>query len=130
MIVDHVLQEPGWISDYLDATRGVKTHFVGLHCPIEILEQREQARGDRQIGLARMQLEKVHRDVPYDVELDTGMLQPEECRAKAKWAKLTDNDLNYVAGRVEELKGILAQKYGFQKEEADQEVDNFLKTLH
>jgi len=45
--------------------------FVGVHCPLEELEQRERARDDRPIGQARAQLAYVHRQETYDVEVDT-----------------------------------------------------------
>ena len=51
-------------------------------------------------------------------------------QVKAKWAKLTDDDLDYVAGRAEELRGILQQKYGYKKDEADREVDSFMKSIN
>ncbi|MFZ3005690.1 MAG: hypothetical protein WA047_05905, partial [Phenylobacterium sp.] len=37
-----------------------ETRFVGLLAPLEVLEAREVARGDRQIGLARWQFDRVH----------------------------------------------------------------------
>lgn len=50
---------------------------------------------------------------------------------KAKWGKLTDDDIEYIAGRGEQLSGILQKRYGKSKEEADKEVDAFSrKYLH
>jgi len=51
-------------------------------------------------------------------------------KVKAKWAKLTDEDLDYVSGRATQLTGILQKKYGYKKDEADKQVDSFMKTLH
>jgi chloramphenicol 3-O phosphotransferase len=44
--------------------------FVGVHCPLPELEQRESERGDRRIGDARRDLETVHGFGAYDVEVD------------------------------------------------------------
>ena len=46
---------------------------------------------------------------------------------KAKWAKLTDDDIDYIAGRGEQLSGIIQKRYGKSKHEADKEVDSFTK---
>lgn len=50
-------------------------------------------------------------------------------QVKAKWGKLTDDDLTYVAGRSEHLKGILQKRYGYKREDAEQQVDGFLNKL-
>jgi uncharacterized protein YjbJ (UPF0337 family) len=49
--------------------------------------------------------------------------------AKQKWGKLTDNDLTTIAGKREELAGLLQQRYGYAKEEADKELDAFTEEL-
>jgi uncharacterized protein YjbJ (UPF0337 family) len=50
-------------------------------------------------------------------------------KVKAKWGKLTDNDLTVVAGKRDELSGILQKKYGYAKEQAEKELDEFSKGL-
>ena len=71
MIVDHVIERMDWMDEVAEALRGVDVHFVKVSCPLEELERRERARGDRQIGFARMQLGWVHSHCGYDVEVDT-----------------------------------------------------------
>src|SRR5262245_32775394 len=39
------------------------------------------------------------------------------------WGKLTDNDLERIAGRKDRLIGMLQEKYGYSREAAQQEVD-------
>jgi uncharacterized protein YjbJ (UPF0337 family) len=51
-------------------------------------------------------------------------------KVKEKWGKLTDDDLTVVAGRRDQLAGILQQRYGFAKEQAEKELDNFVKAIH
>jgi uncharacterized protein YjbJ (UPF0337 family) len=43
--------------------------------------------------------------------------------AKAWWGKLTDNDLDRVAGKFEVLVGLLEEKYGYTREQAADEID-------
>jgi uncharacterized protein YjbJ (UPF0337 family) len=42
---------------------------------------------------------------------------------KAKWGKLTDDEIDQAEGNSEKLVGILQEKYGIEKEEAKKEVD-------
>lgn len=51
---------------------------VGLHAPLDVLEAREAARGDRRIGLARWQFSRVHAGKTYDLEIDTAGHSPED----------------------------------------------------
>jgi uncharacterized protein YjbJ (UPF0337 family) len=51
-------------------------------------------------------------------------------KIKEKWGKLTDDDLTVVAGRRDQLTGILQRRYGFAKEQAEKELDNFVKSIH
>jgi uncharacterized protein YjbJ (UPF0337 family) len=46
---------------------------------------------------------------------------------KKKWGELTDDDWKVIGGNKDKLKGILQQKYGRSKEEAQREVDDFSK---
>lgn len=48
--------------------------------------------------------------------------------AKQEWAKLTDDDLEYIAGRVENLVGKLQERYGMAKEEAQKRVAAWLES--
>ena len=50
-------------------------------------------------------------------------------KAKEKWGKLTDNDLTTVAGKRDQLAGLLQQRYGYAKEQAEMELDEFSKAL-
>lgn len=45
---------------------------------------------------------------------------------KAKWGDLTDDELTEVAGNREALEGKIQAKYGKTKEQAKEEVDEFL----
>ncbi len=43
--------------------------------------------------------------------------------AKSWWGKLTDDDLDRAAGKVDVLAGILQEKYGYTREHAANEID-------
>jgi uncharacterized protein YjbJ (UPF0337 family) len=50
-------------------------------------------------------------------------------KAKEKWGKLTDNDLTTVAGKRDQLAGLLQQRYGYAKDQVEKELDEFMKAL-
>ena len=46
-------------------------------------------------------------------------------RLKEKWKKLTDDDLSAIAGRRDQLEGVLQERYGYDKQRAGVELDKF-----
>jgi chloramphenicol 3-O phosphotransferase len=54
-----------------NALDGLAVLWVGVRCEGQVAAGREIARGDRVRGMAAAQAEMVHRDVSYDVEVDT-----------------------------------------------------------
>jgi chloramphenicol 3-O phosphotransferase len=58
--------------------------FVGVRCPLEVIERREQERGDRIRGLARTCHGLVHAHAVYDLEVDTSVSSPQQCAATIK----------------------------------------------
>jgi chloramphenicol 3-O phosphotransferase len=81
VIVDHVLLERAWLIDCAERWRDLAVLFVGVRCPLEVIERRERERRDRTIGQAAAQFEVVHRWGTYDVEVDTSRLGPDEAAA-------------------------------------------------
>lgn len=51
-----------------------------------------------------------------------------QIRGKAKewWGELTDDELDRIGGKKDQLVGALQAKYGYTKEQAEQEVDRRL----
>jgi len=45
---------------------------------------------------------------------------------KQKWSKLTDDDLEYIAGARDKFVGKLQERYGLRKEEAQRQADEWL----
>jgi len=48
---------------------------------------------------------------------------------KSRWGKLSDDDLDVIAGQKDQLVGRIQERYGIQKEQAQQEVDEWNRTL-
>jgi len=46
---------------------------------------------------------------------------------KEKWDRLTDDDLGRIEGRTERLVGLLQQRYGYAKEEAEEEYKRIME---
>ena len=46
-------------------------------------------------------------------------------QARAKWGKLTDDDLDVADGQYEQLVGKIQEKYGKSREEAEREVNEW-----
>ena len=53
--------------------------YVNVTCPLEELRRREQARGDRQIGLGESQLAGLSPQSAYDIIVDSHINTSEEC---------------------------------------------------
>ena len=49
---------------------------------------------------------------------------------KAKWGKLTDDDLDRLDGNQQYLSGKLQERYGWARDQAEREIREFEKTLH
>jgi chloramphenicol 3-O phosphotransferase len=79
LIVDEVMIEPQIVQEYRSLLRNCDLYLVGLIAPLDVLEARELSRGDREVGLARWQYFRVHRDMVYDLEVDTTAILPAEC---------------------------------------------------
>tara|TARA_R110001606_G_scaffold315173_1_gene461939 strand:+ start:115 stop:666 length:552 start_codon:yes stop_codon:yes gene_type:complete len=78
LIVDDVMFENEQ-DQYQALLAGHDLSFVKVHATLEASEQREVARGDREIGQARWQRSRVHSHVRYDLEVDTTDTTPEAC---------------------------------------------------
>jgi uncharacterized protein YjbJ (UPF0337 family) len=49
--------------------------------------------------------------------------------AKSWWGKLTDDDLDRAAGKVDILAGLLQEKYGYTRERAVEEIEKRVSKL-
>jgi uncharacterized protein YjbJ (UPF0337 family) len=51
-------------------------------------------------------------------------------QVQQKWGKLTDDDVNVIEGKRSELSGRLQQRYGVAKDEAERQIDTWLKSVN
>ncbi|MBD7971202.1 chloramphenicol phosphotransferase CPT family protein [Paenibacillus gallinarum] len=82
VIADTVIDNDKRFTAFLDQFFDRPTLFIGVTCSKEELIRREQARGDRQIGLAASQFSKVYCFDEYDLEVNTEEMNPAECAEK------------------------------------------------
>ncbi len=59
----------------------------------------------------------------------TGKWKQVRGEAKVWWGKLTDDDLDRVAGRFEMFIGLLQEKYGYSRAQAEQEIEQHMSEL-
>lgn len=76
MIVDDVFFG-GEDIEYRRLLKQFDFRLVGLFAPLNVVRNRELARGDREIGLAQGQIERVHKGRTYDLEIDTSQAPPD-----------------------------------------------------
>jgi uncharacterized protein YjbJ (UPF0337 family) len=50
-------------------------------------------------------------------------------KVRTKWGKLTDDDIHLIGGKKDELVGRLQKRYGYERDQAEREADDFLRTL-
>ena len=46
-------------------------------------------------------------------------------KVKEQWGKLTDDDMDVIAGKRDQLLGKIQQRHGLTKEEADKQLDDW-----
>jgi uncharacterized protein YjbJ (UPF0337 family) len=50
-------------------------------------------------------------------------------RVREHWAQIADHDLDKIGGKREQLVGLVQEKYGYTKQNAEKDVDLALKKL-
>ena len=51
-------------------------------------------------------------------------------QVRQKWAKLSDDDYESIAGKKDRLVGKLQEHYGYHKEQADRELNTFFDSMN
>ncbi|MHC0036928.1 chloramphenicol phosphotransferase CPT family protein [Pseudoneobacillus sp. C159] len=82
LILDQILHDPLTLKNFYESLNSYPILFVGVHCPVEELNRREHSRGDRRIGQAVSQLEFVHQQEIYDMEVNTYTDSMIDCAVK------------------------------------------------
>lgn len=71
IIVDYIAYDQNWFKDLEKKLRKFKTYYVAVKIPLEILEQREAARGTSPQGHARSHYYTVYGDKKYDLTVNS-----------------------------------------------------------
>jgi len=79
VIIDDLMFEPAFLADYLEALDGLDVLFVGVRCPLEVVNAREAKRPGRFPGTATSHFDRIHSHSIYDIEVDTGATTPRQC---------------------------------------------------
>ncbi len=51
-------------------------------------------------------------------------------QVKSRWGKLTDDDMAMLSGKKDQLVGKIQERYGVMRDEAELQVDDWLKKLN
>ncbi len=71
LIVEHIVETQEWMDRLVTLLAGFDVFFVGIYCPVEELERRELARGDRPVGDARRDFEAAFQPAEFDLVVDS-----------------------------------------------------------
>jgi chloramphenicol 3-O phosphotransferase len=82
VILDDVINGPDALQEAVELLGDFDVLFVGIHCPLAILEERERAREERRPGTARGMLAGAHAHGLYDLEIDTSVASPMKCASQ------------------------------------------------
>lgn len=81
LIIDDVILAKSDFERYQTLFAKHRFMSVGVMCPREVLQKRELERGDRIEGLANGQFDVVHKDILYDMIIESEKLSPTESAA-------------------------------------------------
>ena len=105
IIVDDIILHKDFLDDYLHVFAHLHVYFVGVHCALSVVNEREAKRPGRFPGTAAGHLELCHAHKTYDVEVDTGEQSVDECSSKV------NSCLQRVSCAFDQLLDQLTSKY-------------------
>lgn len=79
IIIDDIILNKSFLDDYLDVMAEAQLYFVGVRCPLSVIEQRESQRLGRFPGTAESHFIACHAHDTYDIQVDTSTTSPEAC---------------------------------------------------
>ena len=66
VIVDYIAYKKEWLEDLKSKLQGIKTIWVKVDIPLDVLEEREASRGTSPKGHARSHYDSVYWNIEYD----------------------------------------------------------------
>ena len=79
VIIDHVITSERIFEQLINALEEYHIFAVHVSCPLQVLCEREQARGNRCLGSAEASYTYLFPKEGYDVVVDTYAMTPSEC---------------------------------------------------
>jgi uncharacterized protein YjbJ (UPF0337 family) len=74
----------------------------------------------------------IHQTIPggtVNHDIIAGNWTQMKGKVRAKWGKLTDDDMTLIAGKKDMLVGKLQERYGHAKDRAEKDVDDFYENM-
>jgi chloramphenicol 3-O phosphotransferase len=106
VIIDDVVWEPSLLREAVSTLHHLDVLFVGVRCPMEVAERREQSRGDRPTGLVKAHYLSVHAHQLYDLEINTSLNDPAQSVALIQQYLADDRPRNAVRYLYEEFHAV------------------------
>ncbi len=66
---------------------------------------------------------------PMDPNVLEGKWKQLRGQVRKTWGKITDDDLDQIQGSYDRLIGMLQVKYGYTRQQASDEINNFLNKI-
>lgn len=64
--------------------------------------------------------------MPVNWDVVEGKWKQLKADARVQWGKLTDDEWDQMAGQRDKLAGVLQERYGWEREEAERRIDDFM----
>src|SRR6185436_357160 len=117
---------PQWPrSSAVCAARGRARQWHG-GCNSRAYHERIGLREPLALAAGRLEL----RGANMNTDILQGRWEQLKGKARIKWGKLTNDDIDQIKGERQKLVGKLREKYGLAQERAEQDVDDWLETHH
>jgi len=72
-------------------------------------------------------LTRVNKEDLMKKDVIQGKWREMKGKVKEQWGKLTDDDLDKIEGKAEQLLGLLQQRYGYARDKAEEEYKRFME---
>ena len=79
VVIDTVFEREESLLATQRTLLGLPHSLIAVTCDLEVLEERERERGNRRLGLARDQHDRVLQHATYDLQIDTGIDSVKRC---------------------------------------------------
>lgn len=66
-----------------------------------------------------------HKEINMNWDIVEGNWKQFKGKVKAKWGKLTDDNLDVISGKRDQLAGKIQETYGVSKDEAEEQIKEF-----